>query len=135
MQNNIMYDRINHNTECIYYMNSKQSYPVHTHANHVTFGCILDGAVCMICNGEKCYYRAGENFCILPDTPHAVKAVNDTPYSMMIICTSVDAMPQNVLRIKDMAQCIGVSPYHMIRKFKIICAGTQTKELENLKFS
>lgn len=145
MQNNIMYDRINHNTECIYYMNSKQSYPVHTHANHVTFGCILDGAVCMICNGEKCYYRAGENFCILPDTPHAVEAVNDTPYSMMIICTSVDAMPEedrneysytkrlkqlildapeNVLRIKDMAQCIGVSPYHMIRKFKTICGLT-----------
>lgn len=64
------------------------------------------------------------------------EAANDTDITQeQKSSTSVDAMPQNVLRIKDMAQCIGVSPYHMIRKFKIICAGTQTKELENLKFS
>ena len=133
------------NIECIYYKDAVLSYPMHTHAKHVTFGHVLDGGVRIICNGEKYLYHAGENFCILPDTPHAVEAVKDTPYSMIIICVSVDEMsdegrneiscikklkqlildtPENVLLIEDMAQSIGMSPYHMIRKFKDTCGLT-----------
>lgn len=32
--------------------------------------------------------------------------------------------PEKVLRIEDMAQNIGMSPYHMIRKFKTACGLT-----------
>lgn len=145
MQNNIIYERNSNNIECIYYEDVVQSYPMHTHAKHVTFGHVLDGIVRIIYDDKTCVYHAGENFCILPDTPHAVEAVNDIPYSMTIICTSIDEMldeegnvisyikrlkqlildaPEKVLRIEDMAQNIGMSPYHMIRKFKTACGLT-----------
>lgn len=88
MTNNVTYYKTDDNMEYIYYHRSKQSYPMHTHANHVTFGCILDGAVCIICDGKKCLYHAGEHFCIMPDTPHALHTVNDTAYSMISICVS-----------------------------------------------
>lgn len=145
MQNDIIYERNNNNIECIYYKDVVQSYPMHTHANHVIFGHVLDGVVRVIYNGERCLYHAKENFCILPDAPHVVETVNDTPYSMIVICASVDTMPdedgneisyikrlkqlillapEKVLPIEDMAQNIGMSPYHMIRKFKTACGLT-----------
>lgn len=139
MQNNIIYERNINNIECIYYKDAVYSFPVHTHAKHVTFGHVLDGVVGIICDDEKHLYHTGENFCIWPDTPHAVEAVKDTAYSMMIICVPVAEMPdkggdgisytkrlkqlisdepENTFLIGDMAKSIGVSPYHMIRKFK-----------------
>lgn len=145
MQNNIMYYRKNNNIECIYYKNSIQSYPTHTHTNHVIFGYILEGEVCIICDGEECLYHAGEHFCILPDNPHAVEPINDSVYSMVSICAFVDEMsdksgneisytkrlkelileePENTFLIEDMAQKIGMSPYHMIRQFKEACGLT-----------
>lgn len=145
MTNNITYYRIDDNIEYIYYHSSKQSYPMHTHANHIAFGYILDGVVCIICDGKKCLYHVGEYFCIMPDTPHAVYTVNDTAYSMISICVSYDKIqdesehestclkklkkiisdtPENVLRIEDMARSIGLSPYHMIRRFKTTCGLT-----------
>lgn len=141
MRNNITYERKNDNIECIYYQDAVQAYAMHTHANHVTLGNVLDGVVCIICDGEKRVYRAGEHFCILPDTPHAVEPVKDTAYSMICICVSANKMqdredytkklkqlildaPENVLLIEDMAQIIGVSPYYMIRKFKDACGLT-----------
>lgn len=145
MKNNIIYERNNNNIECIYYNDVVQSYPAHTHANHITFGHVLDGVVCIIYGGEKCFYHAGENFCILPDVPHAIETVDDISYSMISICVSVGeriveagneisfakrlkqlilAAPENAFLIDDMAQHIGISPYHMIRKFKNTCGLT-----------
>lgn len=145
MKNNIIYERKNDQIECVYYKDVTQSYPIHTHAKHVTFGHVLDGIVRISYDGETCCYQAGDNFCILPDIPHALEAVNDIPYSMIIICTPVDEIPdgnedeadyikrlkqflldtpENVLLIEDMAQKIGLSPYHMIRKFKTACGLT-----------
>lgn len=145
MRNNIIYERKSNSIECIYYKDVVQSYPMHTHVRHVTFGHVSEGVVRIIYDGEKCLYHAGEKFCILPDTPHAVEAVNDTPYSMIIVCAAVDEMPdengneiscikslkrlildapENVLLIEDMAQNIGMSPYHMIRRFKTVCGLT-----------
>ena len=139
MQRNIIYERNSNNIECIYYKDVVQSYPTHTHAKHVTFGHVLDGAVHIICDGEGRLYHAGEIFCILPDIPHAIEAVKDTAYSMRIVCVPVDEMPgkdgdgfsctkrlkqlileapEHSFLIEDMAHSIGVSPYHMIRKFK-----------------
>lgn len=46
MTGNITYYRIHDNIEYIYYHRWKRSYTMHTHANHVTFGYILDGGVC-----------------------------------------------------------------------------------------
>ena len=145
MKNNIIFEQKNNNIECIYYKDVVLSYPTHTHANHVTFGYILDGVVCIVCGGEKYIYHTGEHFCILPDIPHAVETVNDTVYSMISICVSVNEIsdeagneisytkklkqlileaPENAFLIEDMAQSIGMSPYHMIRKFKDICGLT-----------
>lgn len=145
MKNNIIYDRKRKSIECIYYNNSTQSYPLHTHANHLTFGFVSDGAVCVACDGERKIYRAEAYFCIPQDTPHAIETVNDAAYSMISVCVSVDEMPnregmradcieklkklildapEDVLLIGDMARTIGMSPYHMIRQFKAACGLT-----------
>ncbi|MDE6600846.1 MAG: AraC family transcriptional regulator [Lachnospiraceae bacterium] len=144
MKYNIIYSQIN-NTECIYYKDSTQSYPIHTHASHLTYGLVLDGAVCIVCDGGRKIYRAGAHFCILPDTPHAIETVDDVAYSMMCVCVFVDKMsnqagigaecimelkkrildtPEDVFLIEDMARSIGMSPYHMIRQFKAVCGLT-----------
>lgn len=139
MGSNIMYFRKDNDIEYIFYQNSTQSYPLHTHARHIMLGYILEGAVRIICNEESCLYHAGEYYYILPDTPHAVEQINGIPYSMLSICMFADKTenesenedtclkelkqlileaPENALRIKDMAKKVGLSPYHMIRQFK-----------------
>lgn len=144
MKNNIIYDRKN-NIECIYYKDSTQSYPIHTHASHMTCGFVSDGTVCVVCDGERKIYRAGAQFCILPDTPHAIETVNGAAYSMISVCISADEMPgqagtgvncmeklkkrildtpEDVFLVEDMAWSIGMSPYHMIRQFKAACGLT-----------
>lgn len=141
----IIYDPRDNRIECIYYKDVTQAYPAHTHASHLTFGFILAGMVCIICGGEKRLYLAGERFCILPDTLHAVEPVNDTSYSMISVCVPADAMwdktanemnytkrlkqlilnaPEDEFLIEDMSQKTGVSPYHMIRQFKTVCGLT-----------
>lgn len=145
MRNNIIYYWKDNHFEYVYYRNSTQSYPTHTHANHITLGYILDGEVRIICDAEESLYHIGECYCIMPDTPHAVEAVKDVAYSMISVCISADEMlgeseneitclkrlkqiildaPENVFLIEDMAQSIGVSPYHMIRQFKTACGLT-----------
>ena len=145
MQNNIMYYRKNNSIQCIYYKNATQSYPMHTHANHITLGYIMEGAVRIVLDGEECLYYAGGCFCIMPDTPHAVEKVDDTVYSMISVCISADKIPnelekkiccwkrlkqlivntpEKVFSIEDMAQSFSVSPYHMIRQFKAACGLT-----------
>lgn len=144
MKNNILYYRNNH-LEYIFYQNSVQSYPVHTHTNHILFGCVTNGVVSIICSGEEFLYRTGGYFCILPDMPHAVETVNRASYSMLTVCiparktqeesegeTSCSQrlkerilkVPENTFLIEDMAQSIAVSPYHMIRQFKAACGLT-----------
>lgn len=144
MTNSIIYNRKN-NTECIYYKDSTQSYPVHTHATHLTLGFVSNGAVCIVCDGGRKIYRTGAHFCILPDTPHAIETVNDAPYSMISVCVAADGMPnqagmgadcveklkkrildapEDVFLVEDMARSIGMSPYHMIRRFKAVCGLT-----------
>lgn len=141
---NIMYYK-HHNIDWVYYINATESYPTHTHANHITIGCIMDGVVRIVCDGQECLYHAGECFCIMPDIPHAVEPANGTTYSMISVCIAVNEMPdesekeitylkrlkkliidtpENVFLIEDMAQSIAVSPYHMIRKFKLSCGLT-----------
>lgn len=145
MRNNITYYRKNNDIECIYYKNAVQSYPMHTHANHITLGYLIDGMVRIVCNSRECLYHAGEHFCIMPDIPHAVESVNGTAYSMISICVSADKIldkseneinyskklkqiiidaPENVFLIEDMAKSVGISPYHMIRQFKNVCGLT-----------
>ena len=145
MKNNIIYERKDDNIEYIYYKDAVQSYPTHTHANHVTFGYVLDGVVCIICNGEKNLYHAGKHFRVLPDTPHSVECVNSTTYSMVSICAAVDKRsdeaaneisctkrlkqlileaPERTFLIDEMAKIISMSSYHMIRKFKEACGLT-----------
>jgi len=145
MKNSITYYKKGNHIEYIYYQNSTQFYPVHTHANHVMLGYILDGKLRITCDGGECIYHTNEHYCIMPDIPHAVEPINDTPYSMISVCLSVDQamdesenevvclkslkqiimdVPENKFMIEDMAQRIGISPYHMIRQFKAVCGLT-----------
>ena len=138
-----MYYRKDNDFEYICYQNATLSYPVHTHARHITIGYVLDGEIRLTSNGETCTYHTGDYFCIMPDTPHAVDAV--TAYSMISVCVSDDKLrcvseremtcsmrlkhiildaPENVILIEDMAHKIGISPYHMIRTFKTACGLT-----------
>jgi len=84
----------------------------------------------------------GENFCIMPDIPHAIETIDNMAYSMMVICISFNRIsnpiqkeilalrqlildaPESVFFIEDMAKNINVSPYHMIRQFKAVCGLT-----------
>lgn len=145
MRNNITYYRKGNHIECIYYQNTAQHYPTHTHANHIMLGSILDGKICITCNGEEHIYQTNEHFGIMPDIPHAVEPVNDAAYSMISVCIFADQVldeskpeithlkklkqlildvPENIFLIEDMAQRIGISPYHMIRQFKAVCGLT-----------
>lgn len=140
---NTMYYRYN-NIDWIYCLNSRQSYPIHTHTNHVTIGYIIDGMVSIICDGEEYVYHMGDFYYILPDTPHAIEPINSTAYSMISMCISAGKIPVEVgeisyekklkqmileapekgFLIADMAERIGISPYHMIRQFKAVCGLT-----------
>lgn len=145
MQGSITYYRKNKDIECIYYQNSTQSYPVHTHSNHITLGYLMDGEVRVMYNGREFIYYAGEDFCVMPDVPHAVEPVDGMVYSMISICVPmkkmldeqmennssfkylkkiISEMPEHTFLIEDMAHKIGVSPYHMIRRFKQVCGLT-----------
>lgn len=145
MSNNVLYYRKGSHAEYVYYRNSIQAYPMHTHASHVTFGYVLGGEIRMICDAKEYLYHTGEYYCIMPDIPHAIEPVNDTVYSMICVCVSADKLsaesekevsyskklkqlilndPENVFQIEAMARCIGVSPYHMIRQFKTACGLT-----------
>lgn len=145
MQNNIRYYRNHENIEWIFYRNAIQSYPVHTHAGHITLGYVLDGAVRIICGSEELVYQAGRQFFIMPDTPHAIVPVHASTYSMIIACLPVGKVPEkwkhdipyttrlkqiilnapeDKLFIDEMAQTIGVSPYHLIRQFRSDCGLT-----------
>ncbi len=92
MQSHIQYSQKNEHIECIYYKDATMSYPSHTHTAHMTFGFLLEGILCIICDGTKRQYQAGEHFCIPPDTSHAIVTVGDTPYSMVCLCVAVDKM-------------------------------------------
>lgn len=147
MQNQIIYSQKNEHIECIYYKDATLSYPNHTHTSHITFGYVLQGKLCVICDGNKKLYQAGEHICIPPDTSHAIETVGDTPYSMVCVCVAVGkafdgdggntaaadvrqlkqlilASPEIAFSIEEMAHHIGISPYHMIRQFRAVCGLT-----------
>lgn len=145
MQNNITYYRKNNDTVYVHYQNSTQSYPVHTHANHVILGYVLDGVVRIGLDDGECLCHAGECYCIMPDIAHSLEPEHDTPYTMIIASVTANEMqrkserekscskrlkqmisdvPENAFLIEDMARSIGISPYYMIRQFKDACGLT-----------
>ena len=131
MKNNIIYERKDDNIEYIYYKDAVQSYPTHTHANHVTFGYVLDGVVCIICNGEKNLYHAGKHFRVLPSMVSICAAVDkrSDEAANEISCTKrlkqlILEAPERTFLIDEMAKIISMSSYHMIRKFKEACGLT-----------
>ena len=145
MQNNTIYYQSGKDIVCIWHQNATQSYPTHTHTAHITFGYITDGTVRIVKNGRDYLYHAGECFCIMPDIPHEVEPVDGAAYSMVAICIPTDKnvdmhndennyvnrlkqiilnAPEEIFLIADMAHCISVSPYHMIRQFKAVCGLT-----------
>ncbi len=141
MQYHVTYYRKG-NLECIYYKDSVLSYPLHTHANHMMMGYLLNGSIRLVEAGRECRYEKGESFCILPDVAHSIDPVDDMPYSMIVLCIYPDQTqktesdysrklkeiisntPESELLIETMASDIGVSPYHMIRQFKNVCGLT-----------
>lgn len=141
MTNKITYYRINNEIEYVYYENATESYPLHTHARHMTLGCVLFGKILIVQEKEARIYSAGEYFCIPPDSPHAIETVDNGPYSMLVVCIGAEKTgeksndllslkqkiaenPESLFKIEDMAQSIGISPYHMIREFKKNCGLT-----------
>lgn len=90
MQTHILYSQKNEHIECIYYKDATMSYPCHTHTDHITFGYVLKGELCVMRNGIRRLYQEGDNFCIPPDMSHAIETVGDTPYSMVCLCVAVN---------------------------------------------
>lgn len=144
-QEKITYYRNEKEIAYIHCENCNKSYPMHTHAEHMVAGIVLQGSVCIICQGRRRIYSAGECFYIGQDIPHAIEPLEDKTYSIVNLCIPVsvtldekerketDAMqlkrliadtPQLPLSVKDMAGSIALSPYHMIRKFKNVCGLT-----------
>ncbi len=132
--NDIRYSKKNNEIECVHYQNCRMSYPPHTHADHLIAGYVESGKVCMVIDGERIIYGEGDEFQIYPNILHELKPVDDESYSMMVLCikTATDAEdeylenlkdtildnPENMYLIEEMAKDAGISPYHMIRKFK-----------------
>lgn len=142
----ISYSKKNDRIECVRYKDWRKSYPPHTHTGHMTVGYIEEGHVCMVLNGEAKIYGAGERFQIPPNTLHEIKTVGDECYSMVVLCTALEAdeivaedcardyeslvarldelqksileNPENIYLIEQMAHDACISPFHMIREFK-----------------
>ena len=142
----ISYSKKNDRIECVRYKEWRKSYPSHTHTGHMTVGYIEEGRVCMVLNGEAKIYGAGERFQIPPNTLHEIKTVGDECYSMVVLCTALEAdeivaedcardyesivarldelqksileNPENIYLIEQMAHDACISPFHMIREFK-----------------
>ena len=142
----ISYSKKNERIECVRYKDWRKSYPPHTHTGHMTVGYIEDGRVCMVLNGEAKIYGAGERFQIPPNTLHEIKTIGDECYSMVVLCTALEAdeivaedcardyesivarldelqksileNPENIYLIEQMAHDACISPFHMIREFK-----------------
>lgn len=142
----ISYSKKNDRIECVRYKEWRKSYPPHTHTGHMTVGYIEDGRVCMVLNGEAKIYGAGERFQIPPNTLHEIKTIGDECYSMVVLCTALEAdeivaedcardyesivarldelqksileNPENIYLIEQMAHDACISPFHMIREFK-----------------
>lgn len=51
MTNEISYRKKNDDIECVHYKNWTNSYPPHTHAEHLTLGIVEDGSVCIVMDG------------------------------------------------------------------------------------
>ena len=142
----ISYSKKNDRIECVRYKDWRKSYPPHTHTGHMTVGYIEEGRVCMVLNGEAKIYGAGEQLQIPPNTLHEIKTVGDECYSMVVLCTALEAdeivaedcardyeslvarldelqksileNPENIYLIEQMAHDACISPFHMIREFK-----------------
>ena len=142
----ISYSKKNDQIECVRYKDWRKSYPPHTHTGHMTVGYIEEGRVCIVLNGEAKIYGAGERFQIPPNTLHEIKTVGDECYSMVVLCTALEAdeivaedcardyesivarldelqksileNPENIYLIEQMAHDACISPFHMIREFK-----------------
>ena len=142
----ISYSKKNDRIECVRYKDWRKSYPPHTHTGHMTVGYIEEGRVCIVLNGEAKIYGAGEQFQIPPNILHEIKTVGDECYSMVVLCTALEAdeivaedcardyesivarldelqksileNPENIYLIEQMAHDACISPFHMIREFK-----------------
>ena len=141
----ISYSKKSDKIECVRYKDWSKSYPPHTHTGHLTVGYIEEWAVCLVMNGEPSIYCAGDQFQILPNVLHEIKAVGGQSYSMVVLCIDAedemgegssevdyeDAVarlnelrksilenPENIYLIEQMAHDACISPFHMIREFK-----------------
>ncbi len=132
--NDVTYNKKNDELECVRYVRSRRSYQPHTHPNHLTIGYIEEGEVCITIDGESCIYTMGDEFRIMPNVLHKIETVDETPYSMVVMCIRAEAdiddenlkelqdtimeKPENIYLIEEMAEDSQISPFHMIRKFK-----------------
>lgn len=147
MENEIVYQKKNDEVECIYYRNWNKSYPLHTHTSHRMLGFVEEGKVRIWQGEDSAIYSAGEEFCIFPNLPHKIEAVNQKPYSMVVLCVkcqentedenllgrqhlnssdeNLEFLKENLLEraenlclIEEMAKEIHLSPFYLIRQFK-----------------
>ncbi|MCI8373238.1 MAG: hypothetical protein HFI75_12795 [Lachnospiraceae bacterium] len=85
MQNHTTYYKSSQ-FELIFQGNTLPSCPMHTHAAHWVYGWIYSGSVQVRRGGQQRVYMAGEQFCISPDTPHAIQPAGPQNGSMLVLC-------------------------------------------------
>lgn len=130
------YSKKNEEIECVLYKNCRKNYKPHTHASHLSIGCIQKGKVCIIIDGVRKIYEQGEKFLIQPNVLHEIKTIDNNSYSMMVLCIKINPSeqiksdrlkklqksilgnPENIYLIEEMSKDSEISPYHLIRKFK-----------------
>lgn len=144
MQNHTTYYKSSQ-FELIFQENTLPSYPMHTHAAHWVYGWIYSGSVQVRRGGQQRVYIAGEQFCISPDTPHAIQPAGPQDGSMLVLCLPayplaeetdletqrlnqlkqrIQTAPEQTFSIEEMARYTGYSLFHMIRKFRSACGLT-----------
>jgi len=130
----ITYSKKNDEIECVHYRNTRKEYNPHTHVNHLMVGYVESGRVCIVMEGESAVYEQGDEFKIEPNVLHEIRTVGDDMYSMVVLCVRTESgtddeylkglqdtileNPENMYLIEEMAKDSGISPFHMIRKFK-----------------
>ena len=112
--NDITFLYSDHNDiEIIHCLNSKISYPRHTHISHYTIGLILHGILELHQDTQSLLYHSKDFFIIPPHTAHSLTSPGGT-YSMLSISLSKRLIEEN--NLYTVSQSIQHINTHLIEK-------------------
>lgn len=89
-ENIYYFTSINSTVDIVYHNKVKNSYPLHTHAEHYTAGIVIDGKIIIETEVDKYICEPNRIFSIPVDMSHTIKPFKDCSYTMLSICVHQD---------------------------------------------